>query len=144
VGSEMCIRDRVVRACGATPVTWNMAVECCGGSLSMARTSSVVRLGRAIIDDARRAGADALLVACPMCHANLDFRQVARAEDGGTLPVLYLTQLVGLALGIDPETLGMHRHFVDTSPLMAELAERAASAQAAADAKASARNERVV
>ncbi|PKQ15698.1 MAG: heterodisulfide reductase subunit B [Actinobacteria bacterium HGW-Actinobacteria-7] len=136
--------EQVATACGAQPVTWNMAVECCGGSLSMSRTSSVVRLGRAIIDDARRAGADALLVACPMCHANLDFRQVARTEDGDALPVLYLTQLVGLALGIDPETLGMHRHFVDTSPLMAELAERAKAAEAAATAKASARNGSVV
>jgi heterodisulfide reductase subunit B len=116
-----------------------MAVECCGGSLSMSRTSSVVRLGRAIIEDARRAGADAIVVACPMCHANLDFRQVARAEDGGAVPIIYLTQLVGLALGIDAEKLGLNRHFVDTSPLLAELADRATRAEADASAQAAAK-----
>lgn len=131
--------EQVATACGATSVPWNMAVECCGGSMSMSRTSSVVRLGRAIIEDARRSGADAILVACPMCHANLDFRQVAREEDGGTLPVIYLTQLVGLVLGIDAETLGLNRHFVDVRPLLAELSERAEKAEKAAAEKAAAR-----
>ena len=50
--------EDVVRATGATSVQWNMRLECCGGGFSLARTASVVRLGRAIIDDARRAGAD--------------------------------------------------------------------------------------
>lgn len=128
--------EQVAAACGATPVKWNMAVECCGGSFSMSRTSSVLRLGRAIIDDAHKAGADAIVVACPMCHANLDFRQAAMARDGGdAVPVLYLTQLVGLALGIDAEELGLQRHFVDPRPLIASLPGRA-SARAGAEAAA--------
>jgi heterodisulfide reductase subunit B len=117
--------EQVISACGATPVKWNMAVECCGGSLSVSRTSSVVRLGRRIIDDARKSGADAIIVGCPMCHSNLDFRQAGWAEFGTAVPVLYLTQLVGLALGIDPGVLGMNRHFVDNRPLLGELAKRA-------------------
>ncbi len=116
--------EQVISACGAQPVKWNMAVECCGGSLSLSRTSSVVRLGRRIVDDARKAGADALIVACPMCHSNLDFRQVAQ-DPGVGMPVIYITQLIGLALGIEPEKLGLERHFVDTRPLLTTLAERA-------------------
>jgi heterodisulfide reductase subunit B len=117
--------EQVVSASGAQPVKWNMAVECCGGSFSMSRTTSVVRLSRAIIEDARKAGADAIVTACPMCHANLDFRQAAWAADHEVVPVLYLTQLVGLALGIPPSRLGMNRHFIDTAPLLAELERRA-------------------
>jgi heterodisulfide reductase subunit B len=108
--------------------------------MSMSRISSVVRLGRAILDDARRAGADAILVACPMCHANLDFRQVSRADEDEPMPVIYLTQLVGLALGIDVETLGLQRHFVDTRPLLAVLESRAAEAEKAAAEKAARKN----
>lgn len=104
--------EAVVKLCGATPVRWNMAVECCGGSFSICRTSSVIRLGRAILDDARRAGAQAIVVACPMCHSNLDFRQAAMRLDGPPLPIVFLTELVGLAMGLPAEALGIRRHFV--------------------------------
>jgi heterodisulfide reductase subunit B len=110
-----------------------MAVECCGGAFSVSRTSSVLRLSRAIIDDARRCGADAILAACPLCHANLDFRQSAMSLRGEPpMPVLYITQLVGLALGLPMSSLGFERHFVDTQPLFAHLAREADKAAAAA------------
>jgi heterodisulfide reductase subunit B len=104
--------EQVVRACGADPVAWNLRLECCGGAFSLARTASVVRLGRAIIADARRAGAAAVVVACPMCHSNLDFRQAAMHRRGEKeMPILFITELVGLALGLDARALGLQRHF---------------------------------
>ena len=122
--SEVCAFDdpedpvsmeEVVAATGATPVAWRRRLDCCGGAFSVARTGSVVRLSRAILDDARSAGADAIAVACPMCHSNLDFRQRALVRRGAAeLPVLYLSELVGLALGLDAGSLGLGRHFVDT------------------------------
>ncbi|MBN2360744.1 MAG: CoB--CoM heterodisulfide reductase iron-sulfur subunit B family protein [Deltaproteobacteria bacterium] len=118
--------ETVVSATGATPVRWKMALECCGGGFSLSRTSSVVRLGRAILQDARAAGAQAVVVACPMCHTNLDFRQRAMAERAQPgqepLPVIFVSQLVGLALGLKPEALGLRRHFVDPQPLLARVA----------------------
>jgi heterodisulfide reductase subunit B2 len=127
--------ETVISACGATPVKWNMAVECCGGAFSISRTSSVVRMSRRIIDDAREHGADAIVVSCPLCHSNLDFRQAAMQLRGaGPMPILFLTQLVGLAIGVPEAELGLSRHFVDTKPLFLEAsaaAERAASDQAA-------------
>ena len=107
--------EEVVKATGATPVAWNLRLDCCGGAFSVSRKGSVVRLSRAILDDARAAGADAIVVACPMCHSNLDFRQkalVRRGEAG--MPILFLSELVGLALGLPADTLGLDRHFVDT------------------------------
>lgn len=112
--------EEVVEATGATAVAWNMRLECCGGGFSIPRTASVVRLGRAILDDARAAGADAIAVACPMCHSNLDFRQKAMARRGEAgLPILFLSELVGLALGIEPDRLGLDRHYVRTKGLLA-------------------------
>ena len=122
--------EEVVAATGATPVVWRRRLDCCGGAFSVARTGSVVRLSRAILDDARSAGADAIAVACPMCHSNLDFRQKALVRRGeAELPVLYLSELVGLALGLDAETLGLGRHFVDTKAFVEKaLAPKAAPA----------------
>ncbi len=113
--------DHIVSATGAAPVAWDMALECCGGGFSLSRTASVVRLSRAILKSARSAGAHALAVACPMCHSNLDFRQQAinkRNRDGEAMPILFLSQLVGLSLGLDPIQLGLHRHFVSPQPLL--------------------------
>ena len=118
--------DEVIEACGAEAVDWNMKVECCGGAFSVSRTSSVLRMGRAIIEDARRQGAEALVVACPLCHTNLDLRQKAMESRGEPrMPVLFITQVVGLALGLSPETLGLKRHFIATEPLLADMSVRA-------------------
>ena len=124
--------DEVVSACGADDVDWNMKVECCGGSFSVSRTGSVLRLGGAIIDDARAHGAEAIVVACPMCHSNLDLRQKAMALRGAEpMPILFVTQVVGLAIGLSPEALGLQRHFVNTEPLLARLVGRAVKRAAA-------------
>lgn len=134
--------EDVVSALGATPVAWNRRLDCCGGSFSIARTDSVVRLGRAIVDDARAAGAQAIAVACPMCHSNLDLRQHAMVRRGeAAMPILYLTQLVGMALGLEPGPLGLGRHFVSTKAFVAALPAQkalAAAAPAAADDAANA------
>ncbi|MCK6681865.1 MAG: CoB--CoM heterodisulfide reductase iron-sulfur subunit B family protein [Thermoanaerobaculia bacterium] len=110
--------EEVVRATGAEPVSWSSRLVCCGGAFSISRTASVVRLGREILEDARRAGAGVVVVACPMCHSNLDFRQGAMERRGAEpLPVLFISELVGLALGLPPQTLGLARHFVSASAL---------------------------
>lgn len=128
--------EDVIEACGARPVRWNMAVECCGGGFSIARTASVVRLGRRIIEDARRHGADAIVVSCPLCHTNLDFRQAAMEWRGEPpMPVFFITQIVGLAIGLPRERLGLERHFVATDAVLAEAAAAATAAAAEAETR---------
>jgi heterodisulfide reductase subunit B len=132
--------ETVIGAAGASPVAWNMAVECCGGAFSISRTQSVVRLGRRIVADARAHGAQAIAVACPLCHTNLDLRQAAMTGRGEEpLPVLYITELVGLAVGLSPAELGIKRHFVDATPLLAGLVAQAEAKAAAAGAPAKGR-----
>jgi heterodisulfide reductase subunit B2 len=113
--------ENIVKATGATPVQWDMALECCGGGFSLSRTASVVRLSRSILQSARKAGAQAIVVACPMCHSNLDFRQgVINMRDNAPepMPILFVSQLVGLGIGLDPAALGLSRHFVNPRPVL--------------------------
>jgi heterodisulfide reductase subunit B len=116
--------ESVCATVGAEPVDWNKRIECCGAGFSLSRTGSVIRMGREILADARAAGAELVVVGCPMCHSNLDMRQAAmnKGQAGADdLPVLYITELVGLALGLDPKAMGLHRHYVSTKPLLDRL-----------------------
>jgi heterodisulfide reductase subunit B2 len=107
--------DELMLKAGATPIDWAFKTECCGAGLSVSRTSSVGRLSGEIVKDAVDRGAEAMIVACPMCHSNLDMRRGAINDYLGIktdIPVMYVSQVVGLAMGIDRKELGLQRHFV--------------------------------
>jgi heterodisulfide reductase subunit B2 len=107
--------DVLMLKAGATPIDWAFKTECCGAGLSVSRTSSVGRLSGKIMKDAVDRGAEAIIVACPMCHSNLDMRRDAINSFLGEkidIPVLYITQAIGLAVGVDRKALGLQRHFV--------------------------------
>jgi heterodisulfide reductase subunit B2 len=116
--------EAAIRAAGAEPVPWNFATECCGGGFSMSDTAVVVDLSSQILADAKAAGAEAIVAGCPMCHSNLDMRQITiRQRTGATynLPVVYLSELVGLAAGLAPKDLGLDRHFIDAMGIASRL-----------------------
>jgi heterodisulfide reductase subunit B len=95
-----------------------MKTECCGAGLTMTRTDIVANLCGTILEDAAERGAEAIIVACPMCHSNLDMRRKDTERITGkkfTIPVLYITQAIGLALGLSPKQLGLQRHFVNVA-----------------------------
>jgi heterodisulfide reductase subunit B2 len=107
--------DEIMKRIGAMPLAWGMKTECCGAGLSVTRTDIVGDLCAKILSDAVVRGAEAIIVACPMCHSNLDMRRQESNRIGGQkfiIPVLYITQAIGLALGIEPVQLGLQRHFV--------------------------------
>jgi heterodisulfide reductase subunit B len=107
--------DKLVAAVGGKTVAWSFKTECCGASFSLSRTDVVGRLGAKIMKDAVAHNAEAVVVACPMCHSNLDLRRGEinrRLEAKTTIPVLFITQVIGLALGIPRKQLGLARHFV--------------------------------
>jgi len=113
--------DKVLQAIGASPVDYPFKTECCGASLGISRTALVTELSARVVESAKRAGAEALAVACPLCQTNLDARQGAAAASRGEpfgLPVYYITQLVGLALGIAPGKLGFGRLLVEPMTLL--------------------------
>lgn len=107
--------DRLLARAGATPLDWSFKTECCGAAFSVARTDIVADLCGRIVKDAVRRGAEALIVACPLCHSNLDLRRPEINEALGrahAIPVLFVTQALGLAMGLAPESLGLQRHMV--------------------------------
>lgn len=113
--------DKVVEAVGAEPVDWRFKVECCGAALAFARPEIVEKLSGQILQDAKDSGADIVLVACPLCHSNLDLRQCDIEKFLGAdleIPVLYFTQLLGIALGIPCGELGLHKHTIDPVPVL--------------------------
>lgn len=112
--------DELMQLIGATTIDWGFKTECCGASLSIARTDLVAKLSCNIVKDAADRGAEAIIVACPMCHSNLDMRRPQIDEYVGeniSTPVIYITQAIGLAVGIAPEKLGLQRHFVKVNTL---------------------------
>ncbi|MBI4298101.1 MAG: CoB--CoM heterodisulfide reductase iron-sulfur subunit B family protein [Chloroflexi bacterium] len=109
--------DRLLASVGAQPLDWGLKTACCGAGMGLPRQDMVLRLTGRILRQAVAEGADCLAVACPMCHYNLDSYQ--KAIGGGlNLPVLYFTQLLGLALGFSPHELRLDKHLVDTGPLL--------------------------
>jgi heterodisulfide reductase subunit B2 len=113
--------EEIIKWTGAQPVDWNYKIECCGGAHSIAHKKIVVDLSKKILDDAKLHGADVVIVACPMCHSNLDMRQVAIKKAYPAhqeIPVLYLSEFVGLALGLNPKELGLNCHLIDTKSLL--------------------------
>jgi heterodisulfide reductase subunit B len=122
--------DDLVATTGAEPVDWPFKTECCGASLSMTNSDVVARLGHRLLSMARQAGAECIAVACPLCQVNLDLRQADAAKAHGEIPqtpVLYITQLLGLALGLSNEELGINALTVSAESLLGERGLAAAA-----------------
>lgn len=116
---EPQVMDDVVKAIGAEPVEWAFKTECCGAGFSLSKKEVVLDLTEKILRNAKLEGADVITVGCPLCHANLDFRQVdiLKKNKDINIPVLYITELVGIALGLTPKEVGLQSHFIDTSAI---------------------------
>lgn len=116
--------ENVFRAVGATPIYYRGRTQCCGWPLSSYATTSAFKMAGTHIQDALESGADCMVTPCPLCHLNLDSRQpdvekVIERKLG--LPVLHLSQLIALSLGVEPKKLGLDRHVVSTRPVLEKL-----------------------
>jgi heterodisulfide reductase subunit B len=113
--------DRLMEAFGAEAVDWSYKTDCCGGSLSLSTLEIALDLSQKILNNAIEVGADLIVTACPLCHANLDLRQNQINEEFGgqfDIPIVYFTQLMGVAYGLDAKTLGLDKHFSDAIGLL--------------------------
>ena len=113
--------DDLLRSLGIETLDWSYKTECCGGALAMTRTDVVLKLTHAILEEAKAVGANAIAVSCPLCHVNLDTRQTEVEQEYGVqygLPVFYFTQLMGLAMGLAGDKLGLQKHFVSADGLL--------------------------
>lgn len=122
--------EDLVRAMGAEPAYFPERLRCCGGSLIMTSRVAALDMARILLDSAVRNGAHVIATACPMCQVNLECYQSAVNEEFGTefnLPILYFTQLLGLALGLSPKELGIGIELVSAKPVFKNLLPKEAN-----------------
>ncbi len=108
--------DRLMKLLGAEPMPWSYKTDCCGASLMITRTEIGKVMTDRILSMAKETGADCVVTGCPMCQANLDTRQEELEKETGKkydLPILYYTELMGLALGHRKVKKWFRRHITD-------------------------------
>ena len=116
--------ERIIEACGGTAIDYPAKIKCCGFPIIQAREETA--LGELIqpIEQAKEAGADAIVTPCPLCHLSLDAWQSKLREKTGKdfqMPILHLSQLVGVAAGLDASELKFKRHVVSVDPVTEKL-----------------------
>ncbi|MHB8282057.1 MAG: CoB--CoM heterodisulfide reductase iron-sulfur subunit B family protein [bacterium] len=116
--------DELVALTDAVPVDYSFKTECCGAINSLSKPDVVMALTGKILYDMKEHGADLVVVACPLCHSNLDVRQreIERkyAEKIG-LPVLFITELLGLSFGFSPKELAIDGHMVNAAKVLEKI-----------------------
>jgi heterodisulfide reductase subunit B len=116
--------DTLMEKLGATVVDFPPKAHCCGGHMTQISEDVALELIRRLLKNAADYEADVIVTLCPMCQFNLDAYQDAVNKKFGTdykIPILYFTQMIGLALGIDPKALGFGKELVNAKPALAKI-----------------------
>jgi len=116
--------EDLLEALGATVVDYPMRSQCCSGHMPQIDCGTAYEMIRYLIRGAADQGADVIAALCPMCQLNLDMYQKEMDRYFGekySIPVLYITQLIGLAFGISPDELGIGSEFVDANSALAKI-----------------------
>ena len=116
--------DRLVRLTGAEVVEYPGKKRCCGGPVLPMDEKVALAVAKEKLDEVLAVGADLLCLVCPFCAVMYDSNQKTIESQFGVsynLPVLYLTQVLGLAMGIDPKALGLSMNVVKTKELIARI-----------------------
>ncbi|HMB46239.1 MAG TPA: CoB--CoM heterodisulfide reductase iron-sulfur subunit B family protein, partial [Candidatus Methanoperedens sp.] len=119
--------DDLILSLGAEPVKYYYKTKCCGGPILLTDEELALGLTKELLVMAKETGADCMVVTCPMCHLQLDAKQKAVESKFNIridMPVIYFTQLIGLAMGFDPKELGLFQHLVPTDKLIAKIGGR--------------------
>ena len=115
--------DNILKTLGAEVKNWSYKTDCCGADHALTMPEVAWKLVQKLFDMAGEAGADAIVVACPLCHSNLDTHQEEVSAQAGKryqVPIFYFTELMGLAFGDSGAEKWFGRHFVDPGPLLRE------------------------
>jgi succinate dehydrogenase / fumarate reductase, cytochrome b subunit len=121
--------EAIIEACGGEPVDYPAKVKCCGFPIIQAREETALGELMQPISQALEAGADAMVTPCPLCHLSLDAWQSklndARQREGqpplSPMPVMHLSQLIGVAAGLEDSELKFKRHVVSMKPVLEKL-----------------------
>ena len=118
--------DEILAVTGATVVDYQNRKRCCGGPLLAVDEKTSLSVAREKLDDIKDAGADIINLICPFCSVMYDSNQKGietQFNVAYNLPVLYLTQILGLAMGMDRKELGLNLNVVKTKDILAKFTE---------------------
>lgn len=118
--------EEMLASIGATPVNYPLKMRCCGGSLIISSRTAALSMVRNLLQCAVDAQATVVATACPMCQVNLEVYQQQVNQEFGTnfaVPIMYFTQLIGLAMGISQKKLGIGKEFVATAPALLQVVQ---------------------
>jgi heterodisulfide reductase subunit B len=116
--------DQLLKTMQADVVDFPLKAHCCGGHMTQISQPVAMELIRRLLKNASDYEADVIVTLCPMCQLNLDAYQESVNRHFNTdyhIPILYFTQLMGLAFGMTPEEVGIGREFVDANPSLAKI-----------------------
>ena len=116
--------ERIIRACGGEPIDYPAKIKCCGFPIIQAREDTALAELIQPIEQAKEAGADAIVTPCPLCHLSLDAWQSKLKKQTGKdfqMPILHLSQLIGVAAGLTDSELKFKRHVVSVAPVVEKL-----------------------
>ncbi|SNQ58937.1 CoB--CoM heterodisulfide reductase iron-sulfur subunit B family protein [Candidatus Methanoperedens nitratireducens] len=119
--------DALIKATGAECLPFTQKTKCCGGNLLMSKQDYAFILTKKLFDEAKSAGANCIVVACPMCHMLLDGQQSMVEKAHNTvigLPILYFTQLIGLAMGLGEKELELDKNMVSPKSLIESIGKQ--------------------
>jgi heterodisulfide reductase subunit B len=123
--------EELISAMGAEPVDYGLKTRCCGGSLIITNRNAALEMVFRLLHDAASRDTDVIATICPMCNVNLEVYQRQVNRHYGTefsIPVMYFTQLLGLALGLEPNQLGIGKELVSMAPQLHALQSEEAAA----------------
>lgn len=108
--------DRIATATGAQVIDWSYKATCCGASIGIARREIGDALTKRLLDKARQAGAEAIVVSCPLCQSNLDMIQKDRLDI--PVPIFYFTELIRLSFSDRGNPKWFKMHFANPVPML--------------------------
>jgi heterodisulfide reductase subunit B len=114
--------DRLIERLGAKVVPFPLKTRCCGGSLILSEQDIALGLIHKLLYNAISNGADCIVTVCPFCHLNLDAYQSAvnkKFKTNFNIPILFFTQLMGIAYGIESKALGLQENIVPLEKVLA-------------------------
>jgi heterodisulfide reductase subunit B len=116
--------DKLVKALGAEPVNFPLKSRCCGGSLIISEEDASLELIKKLLDSAIENGADVMVTGCPLCQLNVDAYESMvnrKYKTNYKLPVLFFTQLMGIAFGLNEKELGLKTSIVPVKKVLANF-----------------------
>ncbi len=113
--------EKILKAIGITSLDWNYKTFCCGASAVVNDPETALKLMADIMEDAINRGANCFVTTCPMCQMNLDVQQeeiIKKYNIRKKLPIYYITELLGIAMGMSPKEMQIDKHFIDGCSLL--------------------------